>query len=161
MLTSFLKVKNKSYFLVKKDFFIFSSKIQSKVHRLLKTFANSEAATRSVLLEKPALKSLTKFTGKHLCQSLFFDKVTGLRSAALFKKRPWHRFFPVNFAKFLRTPFLYRTPLDDCFCELLKLANFQQKFQKCLKFSNYKSFWCNINRKGIFFIGVGFDSRKP
>ena len=27
------------------------------------------------------------------------------------KKRLWHRCFPVNFAKFLRTPFLYRTPL--------------------------------------------------
>ena len=29
-------------------------------------------------------------------------------------KKLWHRCFPVNFAKFLRTPF-YRTLLDDCF----------------------------------------------
>ena len=29
-------------------------------------------------------------------------------------KRLWRRCFPVNFAKFLRTPF-YRTLLDDCF----------------------------------------------
>ena len=27
------------------------------------------------------------------------------------KKRLWHRCFPVNFVKFLRTPFFYRTPL--------------------------------------------------
>ena len=27
------------------------------------------------------------------------------RPATLFKKRPWHRCFPVNFVKFLRTPF--------------------------------------------------------
>ena len=47
-----------------------------------------------------------KFTGKHLCQSLFFNKVAGLRPATLFKKRLWHRCFPVNFAKFLKTPFL-------------------------------------------------------
>ena len=33
-----------------------------------------------------------------------------LRPATLLKKRPWHRCFPVNFAKFLRTPF-YITPL--------------------------------------------------
>ena len=37
-----------------------------------------------------------------------------LRPATLFKKRLWHRRFPINFMKFLRTPF-YRTPLDDCF----------------------------------------------
>ena len=30
------------------------------------------------------------------------------------KKRLWHRCFPVNFAKFLRTPF-HRTRLGDCF----------------------------------------------
>ena len=29
------------------------------------------------------------------------------------KKRLWHRCFPVNFVKFLKTRF-YRTPLDDC-----------------------------------------------
>ena len=29
-----------------------------------------------------------------------------LRSATLVKKRLWHRSFPVDFAKFLRTPFL-------------------------------------------------------
>ena len=36
----------------------------------------------------------------------FFNKVAGLRPATLLKKRLWHRCFPVNFAKFLRTIFL-------------------------------------------------------
>ena len=31
------------------------------------------------------------------------------------KKRLWHKCFPVNFVKFLRTPF-YRIPLNDCSC---------------------------------------------
>ena len=48
-------------------------------------------------------------TEKHLCQSLFFSKVAGLRPAVLLKKKLWHRCFPVNFAKFLRTPFLQNT----------------------------------------------------
>ena len=39
-------------------------------------------------------------------QSLFFDKVAGLRPATLLKKRLWHRCSPVNFVKFLRTPSL-------------------------------------------------------
>ena len=37
------------------------------------------------------------------------------RPTTLIKKRLWHRFLPVNFAKFLKTPF-YRKPLDNCFC---------------------------------------------
>ena len=59
--------------------------------------------------KKGVLKSFAKFTGKHLYQSLFFNKVVGLRFATLLKKRFWHRCFLVNFAKFLRTPFLYNT----------------------------------------------------
>ena len=56
--------------------------------------------------EKGVLGNFTKFTGKHLCQGLFFNKVAGLKCATLLKKRAWHRCFPVNFVKFLRTPFL-------------------------------------------------------
>ena len=59
-----------------------------------------------VFYKKCALRNFGKFTGKHLCQSLFFNKVTSLRPTTLLKKRLWHRCFPVNFAKFLRTPFL-------------------------------------------------------
>ena len=58
-----------------------------------------------VLCKKGVLRHFAKFIGKHLCQSLFFNKVAALRPANLSKKRLWHRFFPVNFAKFLRTPF--------------------------------------------------------
>ena len=49
-----------------------------------------------------------------MCQSLFFNKATGLRPATLLKKRLWHRCFSVNFAKFLKHLF-YRTRLDDWF----------------------------------------------
>ena len=47
----------------------------------------------------------TFFLEKHL-QKLFFSSFSGLRSATSLKKRFWRRCFPVNFAKFLRTPFL-------------------------------------------------------
>ena len=55
------------------------------------------------------LKNFEKLTGKHLYQSLSFNKVEGLRPATLLKKRLWHMCFLVNFAKFLRTPFLQNT----------------------------------------------------
>ena len=54
---------------------------------------------------KGVLRNFAKFTGKQLCQSYFFNKVAGLRTAIFLKKRLWRRCFPVNFAKFLRTSF--------------------------------------------------------
>ena len=60
-------------------------------------------------MKKAVLRNFAKFTGKHLCQSLFFNKVASFTLATLLKKRLWHRCFPVNFAKFLRTPFLQNT----------------------------------------------------
>ena len=65
--------------------------------------------------KKGVFKNFSKFTGKHLCQSLYFNKVASRRPATLLKKRLWHRCFPVNFAKFLRTPFFIEH-LWCCFC---------------------------------------------
>ena len=39
-----------------------------------------------VLCKKGVLRNFTKFTGKHLCQNLFFNKVAGLRPATLLKR---------------------------------------------------------------------------
>ena len=50
--------------------------------------------------QKGDFKSSAKFTGKQLCQSLFFNKVFYR------KKRLWKRCFPVNFSKFLETSIL-------------------------------------------------------
>ena len=58
-----------------------------------------------VFCKKVAPGNLTKFTGKRLYQSLFFNKVAGFRPITLLKKRLGHRCFPVNLMKFLRTPF--------------------------------------------------------
>ena len=58
-----------------------------------------------VFCKRGVLENFTKFTGKHLCQSLFFNKVAGPRLATLLKKRLWHRCFPENFVKFFRTLF--------------------------------------------------------
>ena len=41
---------------------------------------------RRYSFKKCVLRNFAKFTGKHLCQSLFFSKVAGLRPATLFKK---------------------------------------------------------------------------
>ena len=39
----------------------------------------SKSSRLEVFFKKGVLRNFTKFTGKHLCQSLFFNKVAGLR----------------------------------------------------------------------------------
>ena len=64
---------------------------------------------RRCSVRKGVLGNFARFTGKHLCQSVFLNQVAGLRPAISLKKRLWHRCFPMNFAKFLKTPFLQNT----------------------------------------------------
>ena len=50
-------------------------------------------------------KNLAIFTGKHLRQSFFCNKVKSLQACNFSKKRFQHRCLPVIIAKFLRTAF--------------------------------------------------------
>ena len=54
--------------------------------------------------KKGVLKNFTKFTEEYLCQSLFFNKVAGLKPTNLLKKKLWNKCVPVNFVKFLKAP---------------------------------------------------------
>ena len=74
-----------------------------------KRIVPDKCSHRSCSVKKGVLKNFAKFTRKHLCQSLFFNKVADLRPATLLKKRLWHSCFPVDFAKFLKAPFLQNT----------------------------------------------------
>ena len=58
----------------------------------------AEAGTRGVILKKVFLE-ISQNSQENTCARVSF-----------LKKRPWRRFFPVNFAKFLRALF-YRTPV--------------------------------------------------
>ena len=51
------------------------------------TFGITRSCHRRCSVRKGALGDFAKSTGKHLCQSLFFNKVTDLRPATLLKKR--------------------------------------------------------------------------
>ena len=62
------------------------------------TFSMFQKQSPRGVLKKGVIRNFTKFTGTHLSKSL--------RPATLLKKRLWHKCFPVNLVKFLRTPFL-------------------------------------------------------
>ena len=88
-------------------------KASQKLHalsRFVKYISDEKRMFRSSYqkcsIKKGVLRNFAKFTGKYLCQSLFFNKIAGLGPATLLKKRLWHRCFAVKFAKFLRTPFV-------------------------------------------------------
>ena len=82
------------------------------IERYSKSFADPVISFRmqkqlsAVFCKKRCSYKFQNIYGKHLCQSLFLNKVAGLRLATLLKKKLCHRCFPVNFPKFLRTPFL-------------------------------------------------------
>ena len=82
----------------------FTLKMKNKIQ--IKYSNKCKSSRLEIICKKGVLRNFTKFTGKYMCQSLFFNKVPGLRPATLLKKRLWHRCFPVNFVKFPRTPFL-------------------------------------------------------
>ena len=72
-----------------------------------------------VFSEKGVLKNFAKFTGKHLCWSLFFNKVPSLRSATLLKKRLQHRCLPLisnqDGVVFTFLLILFSKPSQPCF----------------------------------------------
>ena len=56
-----------------------------------------------------AIKNFTDFTEKHMCWSLF-NKVAGLKTYNIIKKRLQHRCFAVKFENIEEHFFNYRTP---------------------------------------------------
>ena len=70
--------------------------------------------------KKIVLKNFVILTGKYLYWSLFWTKLQAWRPATFLKNRHQHRCFPVNTAKFLRTPILKKT------CERLLLEYFEK-----------------------------------
>ena len=64
----------------------------------------SRSSRPEVFCKKGVLRNSEKIHRKTPVPDLFFNKIAG--PATLLKKRLWHRCFHVNFAEFLRTPFL-------------------------------------------------------
>ena len=88
--------------------------ISASWDKTLNSWSSVQKQPPEMLYGKRVLRNFPKFTGKHLCQSLFFNKVAGLR----------HRCSTVNFAKFLRTPFFQNTSGRL----LLSISTFSSKF---------------------------------
>ena len=90
--TTFCKVRHKLHFF---SCWLWAGKMEHyvKLYKELWDDMYGQKQPLEVLCKKSVFKNFTKFTGKHPCQSLLFNKVVGLRC------------FSVNFANFLRASF--------------------------------------------------------
>ena len=64
-----------------------------------------------VFCKKGVLRNFAKFTGKHLCQGLFFNKVAGLSAATLLKIKILAHVFSCEFCEISKNTFFHRAPL--------------------------------------------------
>ena len=90
-----------------------------------------------VFCKEGVLRKFAKFTGKRLCQSLFFNKVPGMRPATLLKKI-LAQVFSCEFCEISKNTFSYRAPTGGCFCItlekfLLTFEIFKQISITCLR----------------------------
>ena len=61
---------------------------------------------RDVFFKKYVFRNFAKFTGKHQCQSLYFDKVAGMRTATLLKDKTVAQVFSCEFCEIFKSTFL-------------------------------------------------------
>ena len=66
--------------------------------------------------------TLRNFLGKHLCQSLFLNKVAALRPATLLKKKTLTQVFSCEFCEISKNTFFHRTPLVAASGEITEIT---------------------------------------
>ena len=74
-------------------------------HLLCRTWASDRSSHRKCSVRKAILRNFANFTGKHLCKSLFFNKVSGLRPATLLKKETLAHVSSCEFCEIFRNTF--------------------------------------------------------
>ena len=92
---------------------------------------NLRCSTKKVFLE------ISQNSQENTCAKVsFLLKFAGLMRATLLKIRPWHRRFPANFVKFLRTSFLQNTSRRLLLCGFV--CRNSKNYQVSQKNSNSK-----------------------
>ena len=70
---------------------------------------STKSSRPDVFCEKGVLRNFAKFTGKHLCQGLFFNKVAGVCN--FIKKEALAQVFSCEFREISKNTFFHSTPL--------------------------------------------------
>ena len=78
-------------------------------NKIRKNTKSSRSRRPEVFCKKDALRNFPKFTGKHLCLRLFFNKVADLRSSNFIKRESQAQVFSCEFCEIFKNTFFYRT----------------------------------------------------
>ena len=107
-------------------------------------FCCDRSSRPDVFCKKGVLRDFTKFTGKHLSQSFFFNKVAGLscrpKACNFIKKETLAEVFSCEFYEISKNTFFYRTPLVTASAVklLFEVCN-QAQFYLCRRYTVFKS----------------------
>ena len=113
-----------------------------------------------VLCKKGVLRNFPKFTRKWLCQSLFFNKIAGLRLAVLLKKRLWHRRF-LWILRYFEEHLFFKNASGCCFFLLLILScNFWWKKTIAVTYTYFAYKPHYLQRGGFIYISSFFNNEK-
>ena len=99
-----------------------------KFHRILKKARQHQKQPPEVFCKKRFLRNYAKFTGKPLCQSLFFSSRP--QACNFIKKETLAQVYYCYFCEISKNTFFYRAPLNDSFCSMPNLKSFINKHKK-------------------------------
>ena len=121
--------------------------------RVLHYVFNFQKQSFADVLQNRCSWKFRKFHRKTLVSESPFNKVAGLEACDFVKKRLWHKYFPVKFAKFLRTPFF-----TEHFRWLLLNFNrfyfFNEAFRFSLKIKSGNYIWVESYADGRQYTGT-------
>ena len=89
----------------------FLKKIVLITFNFFKSFALQRNSRPEVFCEKGVLRNFARFTGKLLCQSVFFNKVAGAAACNFIEKETLAQVFSCEFCEISKNTFSYRMPL--------------------------------------------------
>ena len=87
----------------------FTSPSRAFYTRTRNSYSKARSSHQRCSIKKVVLRYFVKFTGKHLCQSLFLKKLWDSDLQVYLKKILRNKCFPVNVTKFPRATFLQNT----------------------------------------------------
>ena len=92
---------------------IFDGMLQKFMGMVCQKCVIARSSRPKVFCKKSVLRNFTKFTGKHLCQILIFNKVAGLRHNFIIKET-LAQMFSCEYCEISQNTCYYRTLLQDC-----------------------------------------------
>ena len=118
---------------------VFNKPTIEQVIKKLVLSQNFKSSRSDGFYKKGVLRNFPKFTGKHPCQSLFFNKV----ACNFIKKETLAQVFSCEFfSKFLRTPFSHNTFGRQLLCIAENIHQYNAKLSRVTFFVNVNIFLC-------------------